>query len=446
MAAVALRANGYRLGVSERQGGSIPGERVTPVLDETPDPRLPPLAIDSSPATSYSSLRTLAPRYWVPLFQAGIESGKYRVGGYTQAWDLLHRHTMYAELLVPTDNSGVNAAAEYQYKGLGLPILTVDASQDWSHYADIVNSAKPPVTIGVVRRRVKDGQLLATLLRSRVRSAFTLSAGAGLERREYLSVPAQYLPQLDTLHDYDRADFPRLMLSSSFATYQSPPFSISPEDGFTIAATARERLKSGFSARGGSSLSLVGTFAGYKALDLPGYAHHVLALRGSAGWADTRAGGYYEVGGTSGGAFQVIPGYSIGEGRQTFPVRGFAANSLRGIRALGGSAEYRAPLSLTHRSIGLLPAFLNRSSLTLFGDYGMAWCPSTAANREVCAIPALEQHADIASMGAELNVNAGVLSWDSPYRFRLGVALPVLNRVSGGAKAASVYLTSGLSF
>ena len=123
-------------------------------------------------------------------------------------------------------------------------------------------------------------------------------------------------------------------------------------------------------------MSVVGTVTGYKSLDLSGYAHHVLAVRGSGGWADTKAGSYYEVGGTSGGLYNLFPGYTVGEGRQTFPVRGFPPATLIGIRALSGSAEYRAPLSLAHRTIGLVPAFLNRTSLTFFGDYGVAFDPA----------------------------------------------------------------------
>ena len=446
MAAVELRGNGYRLGVADRSRGTSPGEVQAPTLDDTPDPRLPALAVDSSPATQYSALRTLIPRYWVPLFDAGIDANTYRVGGYTEGWDILRRHYVYAGLRIPTDNSGIDAAAEYQYKGFGLPIVTFDARQDWSNYATIVSRANPNVTIGTVRRRIKDAQFLATFLRQRVRSSFSLSAGAGVERREYLSVPDTLLPRLDTTRRFDKADFPRLMLSTGYAAYQSPSFSISPEDGFTIAATARDRIRSSFNATGGSSLSFVSSATAYKSLDLPGYAHHVLAIRGSGGWADTKAGGYYEVGGASGGSFQIIPGYTVGEGRQTFPVRGFQPATLIGVRALSGSAEYRAPLSLTHRSLGVVPAFLNRSSLSLFGDYGVAWCPTTATNRQVCTSRVLETHTDIASVGAELNVNAGVLSWDSPSHFRLGFAVPIRNRLAVRARVSTVYLTSGLSF
>jgi hypothetical protein len=254
--------------------------------------------------------------------------------------------------------------------------------------------------------------------------------------------------RIDSVGLYAPSSFPRVTVGSSFAAYRSPPFSISPEDGVTLGATARDRFTSGFTGHGGQTRAVVGSATAYKSLDLPGFAHHVIALRGAAGWSDTRAPGYLEVGGVSGGTFQVIPGYTIGEGRQTFPVRGFLPASTYGTHAFAGSAEYRAPLSIAHRSWGVFPAFINRTSLTVFGDYGVAWCPSSAPanSRQVCTDPALTERFAIASVGAELNLNAGVLSWDSPYRFRLGIVHPVLNGAAVGAKSVSVYLASGLSF
>jgi hemolysin activation/secretion protein len=174
----------------------------------------------------------------------------------------------------------------------------------------------------------------------------------------------------------------------------------------------------------------------------------VLAFRGAAGVADERASGYFFVGGVSGTPFQIIPGYTLGEGRQTFPVRGFSPGTLAGTRAIAGSAEYRIPVFLIGGAPGPLPFFFDRSSLTLFGDYGSAWCPNIAAGREVCNSNTQLQtrRVSIASAGAELNLNLGVLSWDTPYRFRLGVVSPRHNAAFFGRPAVQVYLVSGISF
>jgi len=61
--------------------------------------------------------------------------------------------------------------------------------------------------------------------------------------------------------------------------------------------TERDRLASGVTGTGGQSFSTVGSAAIYKSLDLPGFAHHVFALRGAGGFADDKASGYYSVGG-----------------------------------------------------------------------------------------------------------------------------------------------------
>ncbi len=68
--------------------------------------------------------------------------------------------------------------------------------------------------------------------------------------------------------------------------------------------------------------------------------------------------------------------------------------------------------------------------------------------REVCNSfdPLLTKRIEIASAGAELNVNLGVLSWDSPYRFRLGVVAPTYNRALFGQSAVQVYVVTGVYF
>ena len=148
----------------------------------------------------------------------------------------------------------------------------------------------------------------------------------------------------------------------------------------------------------------------------------------------------------SGNSFQVIPGYVLGEGRRTFPVRGFAPGTLTGTRALTGTAEYRLPLFLFGGAPGILPFFFDRTSFTLFGDYGTAWCPNVKAGRQVCNLAGQDVRVDIGSVGAELNLNFGVFSWDSPYRFRIGIAHPTQNGGFFKRSAAQVYLVSGISF
>jgi hypothetical protein len=188
---------------------------------------------------------------------------------------------------------------------------------------------------------------------------------------------------------------------------------------------------------------------GYKSLDLPGFAHHVLAARLAGGYADRRAGTSLEVGGTGGSTVQVVPGYAIGEGRRTFGVRGFPAASVYGTRAAAASLEYRAPLALGGRGLALLPLFFDRSSLTAFADGGVATCDPDPLYPSTCVPPPLIGRV-IASVGAELGLSAAVLTWDSPQIFRLGVARPVVGRELWPElvrpRAMSVYAAFGFSF
>jgi len=160
---------------------------------------------------------------------------------------------------------------------------------------------------------------------------------------------------------------------------------------------------------------------------------------------DRRSGTSLEVGGTSGTTVDVFPGYTVGEGRRTFGVRGFPAASTFGTTAAAASLEYRAPLVLAARGFGLLPLFLDRSALTLFGDYGIAECVSDPLFPSTCAPPRLLGR-PLVSTGAELNIGAAILSWDAPQTIRLGLAVPVVGRERFDASAVAPYLAFGLSF
>jgi hypothetical protein len=111
--------------------------------------------------------------------------------------------------------------------------------------------------------------------------------------------------------------------------------------------------------------------------------------------------------------------------------------------------------------VKLLPFFLDRSSLSLFGDVGVAGCPRDPLYATTCA-PALRPSAadsvngvtitgirfgkPIGSVGAELALAATVLEWDSQQTLRFGVAVPVLNRQTTRARTVSPYVAFGFSF
>jgi hypothetical protein len=267
--------------------------------------------------------------------------------------------------------------------------------------------------------------------------------GVGVEVRDFATDPGLLFSRLDSV--YQRGyTFPRLFLGAAWNNLQRPALSISPEDGVAVAVTMRERWRTN-DAGGTRSLSTVGTLAAYRSLDLPGFAHHVLALRVAGGLADRRTGTALEVGGTSGSVVDLFGGYTVGEGRRTFGVRGFPGASTWGTRAAAATLEYRAPLVLASRGLGLLPFFLDRTALALFGDWGVATCVDRPLYASSCAPPPVLGR-PIASVGGELLLDASILSWDAPQTVRLGLAAPVAGRALTNAKAVSPYVSFGFSF
>src|SRR5205823_14145822 len=186
---------------------------------------------------------------------------------------------------------------------------------------------------------------------------------------------------------------------------QRPALSISPEDGISVSMSGRARWQYGSS--GSSTRSLIGVSTAFKSLDLPGFAHHVLALRGAGGVTDEKSPDRFSAGGLSGALLEVFPGYSLGERRRTFGVRGYPGGVEQGIRAYSAALEYRAPLFAPSRGFRFIPVFIDRAALTVFGETGRAYCPSEAPNG-VCRAQDVGNPA-MTSAGAELNFDTGLL-------------------------------------
>ncbi|HEU4722443.1 MAG TPA: hypothetical protein VFS59_13875 [Gemmatimonadaceae bacterium] len=439
IAAVTMRADGFHVGVAPWNAPAPRAQTASEGPSPLPEPSAPPEA--QGDYARYSPWRSLLPRYWYPIIEAAPARGT-RLGAQTTGIDVVGRHAYSAYLTVPTTGSYPTAGFGYRYAGLRRPLLDLGASQDFDAERELLSGGTTAL-VGTLLKRTRDASLSATFVRPRVRTGASVSVGAGVERRDFLTDPGEFLKQLDTL--YQRAyTFPRLFASASFTNVQRPALSISQEDGVSLALTVRERWRTD-RARGTRSTSTVGTAAAFKSLDLPGFAHHVLALRVAGGLTDRRAGTALEVGGTSGTVVDLFPGYTVGEGRRTFGVRGFPAASVYGTRAATASLEYRAPLVLAARGIGLLPFFLDRSSLTLFGDYGIADCARNPLYPSTCS-PTPRIGRPIASAGAEVLLSAAILEWDAPQTLRFGLAAPVAGRERVGAKQVTPYLAFGMSF
>ena len=437
IAAIDLRADGYHIGIAPRAATQTAAAALT----------LPTAApIDSQPLApgayhAYSAWRSVLPTYWYPVLEAAPGRGT-RIGFTTSGRDVLYRHIYDASASLPTNGIFPQASFNYRYAGLRRPFIDVSLLQDYTLEGNVA-SGPGGASIGQLLRKVQFGSLATTFTRPRVRSYTALSLGAGLEHRSFVTDPGTVLAAItDSAYQRDYT-FPSASVSGQWSSLQRPSLSISAEDGVALALTARARTRAG-AFQSAFSTSFVGTAAGYKSLDLPGFAHHVLAARVAGGIADSRASSSFAIGGTSGSSIQLVPGYSVGEGRRTFGVRGFPTGTVFGTGALGATVEYRAPLSLGGRGIGSLPFFFDRASVTAFSDAAVATCHEARLYTTACsATPFIGR--TLASSGAELVLSAAVLDWDSPQGIRVGFAVPTAGRDLVKSSIAA-YLAYGLSF
>lgn len=455
-----LRADGQHIGVAPLGGmavapnrdsaATVPPDSVAMNVAEMADATtrveatLPEEVADARPgadtaavARRYSALRTLRPYYWLPVVQQNARD-RWQFGGLTSGQDVIGRHSYFAQAHSELDGRGIDAYASYRYLGLGQPAIDLAAEHTRLDY-DVADFGTWSTALSGA----------ATATRPGTRHSSWVQAGGEVEWFRLSQDEGAVEPgDRRHLHDVRRT----LFGAAGWSNARRPSFSISPEDGVSLSVTVRRRWAELDGLALGTSLEdswteIIGTTNLYKSLDLPGFAHHVLALRLAGGHAEDQRLSDFDVGGTSGSSLPLIAGSSIGGARRTFPVRGFPVGALRGVRAATGALEYRIPAVRGGRGVGLLPVFFDRSSVTLFGDAGSAWCAAELSSAEagVCG-PGSTSREWLASAGAEINLDAAVLAYDAIYRIRLGAAVPVRDRRELATQSVTGYATLGLSF
>jgi hypothetical protein len=406
-------------------------------------PGLPPLGTaDTSRATRYSPWASLLPRYWVPVVESTTDDGT-SWGAATSGYDIVDRHNYAVEVLHNSRWAENSAWLWYRYAGFGLPLIDLYASQNFSNGTFVIDDATgtPGPPFGLTERE-RIVSLTASFIRPRFRNYTLASIGAELEGDSYSTRPATVLQQLSPFFS-ETHNYPALVASAGWSNAQRPRVSISPEDGMSISASGRQRWRGG--TTGEATRSIVARSLVYKSLDFPGFAHHVLALRAAGGIADDGNPDLFSAGGISGTSLEVFPGFAVGEQRRTFGVRGYPAGAERGIRAYSAAVEYRAPIAAPSRGFRFIPVFVDRMSLTLFGETGRAFCPAGADTTSgFCSTTTIANPA-MTSAGAELNIDTGLLL-DVQARLRLGLAFPLINREQLKASKAQAYATFGTSF
>jgi hypothetical protein len=445
LAAVTLRFDGYHLGV-----GTMPSSRsmikpsdIVSVRAGCRNCRLtrdvaPPISIEDLPAAKkYSPWNSLLPRYWEPVLSSSSGDG-FAIGAATNGFDVIGRHSYFAQASYNTEFKEAEGYLNYSYAGFGQPFLNFSAEQVFDNFGVFTQN---DTRLGDLHRRKRIGEVSASFTRPRARTFASFVVGSGVESRFYETDPDTLISHLNPVFSKTR-NYPSVFASATWSNTQRPSLSISREDGISIGATARQRWLAG--DLGGASRSVVGVTALYKSLDLPGFAHHVIALRAAGGYADEKTITTFSAGGLSGGGLDVVAGLSLGGERRTFGVRGFAPSSEEGIRALGGTLEYRVPIAAPSKRIPFVPLLFDRISAAAFTDAGRAFCPASASSNGICQV-ALDDAPWLTSAGAEIDFDTAV-QYDVPARFRLGFAVPLSGRTSVGAHSASAYLTVGSSF
>ncbi|MFI5242858.1 MAG: hypothetical protein ACHQRL_07605 [Gemmatimonadales bacterium] len=430
IAAVRWERDGYHVGIAPL-GRAITGPTGGPVRQRRaiPDTAAPPVPSSTAPAHDYSPWRSLVPRYWLPLI--GQNSfGDYTAGAYTSGNDIVGRHAYAVQAMVDFVHHQHTFDGVYEYAGLGQPVLQANVDQYWDQYRAVDSTG---ATLGNLFRRTRDFQLGMTFARPRVRTNAFVSLSGELELRDYTTDPAPLIDQIVGLEDPSRRYW-ILATSAGWTNVQRPALSISPEDGVSIAATGRLRWLDGNGPLASKNASA--SLAAYKSIDVGAYAHPVLAARVAGGVSAGTDGNEFDLGGASGENLVPLPGLSLGS-RRTFGVRGFPVGVESGEHIVAGSLEYRLPLFKREKGFGMWPVFLDRTSLSLFGDAG-------SASGGFGPPGSLADHW-IASVGGELGINLAV-PYDVPYLLRIGVAAPVENHSGVPVSAATLYMRLGFSF
>jgi hypothetical protein len=395
----------------------------------------------------YSAWRTIAPTWWQPTVVAADELGT-AIGAATGGEDVAERHQYGVYAQVYTDRARMDAGIGYLFRGLGNPTIGASAFQDWDVLA-AANTLRGPGDVPIptaLLERERSASLVATFSRPRFRSYAWLSTGVNVRDRER---PFDDPGLANGATVTDPPPDVGAVASLGYSTVRSYDYSISAEDGF-VAAVQAEGRRFTRAAEGDEEKRGYARLAGrtqlYRGFRAWGFSRHVLALRVAGGGdAGSRSPGFFAGGyGGFGSAFPLGTGINLSDDLE-IPVRGYAEGTQVGDRGVGATAEWRFPIALVERGIGLIPVYLDRVWGTAFADAGTAWCVETCDP----LFRPFDQARPLYSVGTELGADV-LLGFNLRMRLRGGVALPlrdVLDREGNRSRPpAEFYFTFGQSF
>jgi hypothetical protein len=370
---------------------------------------------DSPAIRPYSPFPSLWPRSWLPIVYGGSSAVGTFIGATTFGADDVRRHSYALFAGWRTEVGEIEAGAVYRYAGFGDPVIDVSVSQDWS---SLVLPTADGGRVDVVERE-REVRLAAGFLQPRIRSVISVIPLLSLEQRRLTPVDPSFADT--TLTDVIGG----LVLGYSRARGYAR--SVSAEKGFsTVLELTHRRRTNDFDQW---RLSAEAVVHAYLSFPLFGYASHVFATRLALGASEghARSPEFFGLGGIPGRGIDIVPGFELGGG-SPYPVRGYSEGVQYGDRIASATLEYRLPVALVGRGYGLWPVMFDRLSFSLFADAGSAWSDG-------------EEIDVLASLGSEIGVDLG-LGYALVYRFRLGVAKPIVNT----DESLSVYVSTGVAF
>ena len=397
------------------------------------DPALPEAAIPAAPITfepaatvateetGYTSWPSARPHYWLPLFIDAGFAGRF-FGISTSGNDAVGKFTYVTHALVSGAPERAIAGITIVDDAFGNPSLDLSASNDWK----LIGVTSSGISVSELSY---DAALGATFATRRWRRSASLRLALESEGSRFRTDPV-VLPITAVCSGCRDRDFVGGSVSIRLARFVSAPLSVSAEDGFTWSVTLRRREEQG-TARWSSELqSRLGIYA---RLPRVGFAHPVLALRLAGGVTHGPSPLFFGVGGVSSSVVDLGFGIRLGSTR-SFPVRGYLPGDLRGRRAITGTAELRWPVALVGQSLGHLPGGLDRLWVSFFADAGDAWDPTEGPHPS-----------HLIGLGAEAVADLRV-SYDLPFRARVGVAYPAGTMPLSRALGLRAYAALGADF
>ena len=365
---------------------SAPSPLVTNSIELAPD-------LERRPSTAYDPLSTLAPTSWTPVVEAG--SSQWRIGAAVSGYDVLGYHVYAATATwrisspegAPTPARATPDWQLYYAYARWRPSIFGSASAETSFFAGPATAAGTPTASTLVARELQAGVILPIV---HVRASHQALVSL-VHAHEQYTLPTQQLSRT-------RVAIRGAWLTSSAHSYG---YSISPEDGVSVGATA-EIVRRGLGAFEDANV-VTGDIRAY----LPSFApHHVAAVRIAAGISsgDVTAGRTFLLGGPSSN------GNAIDFGRHAVSLlRGFPADTFAGSRVALVNADYRWPIARPQRGVGTWPLLFHTVHAAVFADAGHAWTRAFHAG------------AIKVSAGGELSANV-VAAYFIPFTATVGAA------------------------